>query len=103
MKKILIILSVLVLSIIAIFYNNYNNDKIVLTNNSNQKIINSNSLTMMYETDYDSGEYQVSSDTTWPTDGYIFNETLSSCENGSILRWDEENKRIVMQANTSDK
>ena len=103
MKKILIILTVLVLGLIAIFYNDYDNNKVVLTNNSNQKIINSNSLTMMYETDYDSGEYQVSSDTVWPQDGYTFNERLSKCENGGVLSWDDENKKVLLQTNTSDK
>ena len=103
MKKILIILTVLVLGLIAIFYNDYNNDKVVLTNNSNSQIINSNSLTMMYETDYQSGEYQVSSDTVWPQDGYTFNERLSKCENGGVLSWDDENKKVLLQTNTSDK
>ena len=103
MKKILIILTVLVLGLIAIFYNNYDNNKVVLTNNSNQKIINSNTLTMMYETEYQSGEYQVSSDTSWPESGYTFNETLSKCENGGVLSWDDENKKVLLQTNTSDK
>lgn len=103
MKKILIILTVLVLGLIAIFYNNYDNNKVVLTNNSNQKIINSNTLTMMYETDYDSGEYQVSNDSAWPGDEYIFNETLSKCENGGILNWNNENKKVLLQTNTSDR
>ena len=58
---------------------------------------------MMYETDYQSGEYQVSSDTIWPESGYTFNENLSKCENGSVLTWDNENKKVLMQANTSDK
>ena len=100
MKKILIILTVLVLGLIAIFYNDYDNNKVVLTNNSNQKIINSNSLTMMYETEYQSGEYQVSSDTSWPQDGYTFNERLSKCENGGVLSWDDENKKVLLQTNT---
>ncbi len=100
MKKILIILTVLVLGLIAIFYNDYDNNKVVLTNNSNQKIINSNTLTMMYETEYQSGEYQVSSDTSWPQDGYTFNERLSKCENGGVLSWDDENKKVLLQTNT---
>ena len=66
-------------------------------------VVSENMLTMMYETEADSGEYQVSSDITWPQDGYVFNESLSSCENGSTLSWDDGNKRVLMQANTSDK
>lgn len=37
------------------------------------------------------------------TDGYIFNAELSGCENGSTLAWDDENKRVMLQANVSDK
>ena len=69
----------------------------------NNMVVSENMLTMMYETEADSGEYQVSSDITWPQDGYVFNESLSSCENGSTLSWDDGNKRVLMQANTSDK
>ena len=50
-----------------------------------------------------SGEYTVASDNTWPQDGYTFNERLSGCENGSSLTWDDENKRVIMQANVSDR
>ena len=57
----------------------------------------------MYETDYNSGEYQTSNDTNWPSEGYEFNETLSKCENGSSLTWDDENQKVLMQANKSDK
>ena len=58
---------------------------------------------MMYETASNSGEYQVASDTAWPQDGYIFNETLSKCENGSSLTWNEETKSVIMEAIISDK
>ena len=107
-RKVNIILIVLILLLLVIIFalltiNNVN--KVVISNESISKnnIINSNTLTMMYETEADSGEYQVSSDTTWPQEGYIFNAELSSCENGSKITWDDENKRVVMQANTSDK
>ena len=69
----------------------------------NNMVVSENMLTMMYESEADSGVYQVSSDITWPQDGYVFNESLSSCENGSTLSWDDGNKRVLMQANTSDK
>ena len=58
---------------------------------------------MMYETDVGSGEYQVSTDSEWLGDEYIFNETLSKCENGSTLSWNNDTQRIVMQTNSSDK
>lgn len=58
---------------------------------------------MMYETDVGSGEYQVSTDSEWLGDEYIFNETLSKCENGGTLSWNNDTQRIVMQTNSSDK
>ena len=100
-KYVLLICMFFITGFILLF--NRNEEKIIYTNSKSEQIIDSNALTMMYETDYNSGEYQVSSDTTWPQEGYIFNENLSACENGSTLTWDNENKRIVMQANTSDK
>ena len=80
-----------------------NNERDILENSTNDQIIKSNALTMMYETDVGSGEYQLSTDSEWLGDEYIFNETLSKCENGSTLTWDDENKKVLMQANTSDK
>ena len=50
-----------------------------------------------------SGEYTVASDNTWPQDGYTFNERLSGCENGSSFTWDDENKRVILSTNVSDK
>ena len=104
MKKFsIIIVSILITCCLILLINsNYYEGKII-TDSKTQNILNTNSLTMMYETDYQSGEYQVSSDTTWPQDGYIFNERLSKCENGGVLSWDDENKKVLLQTNTSDK
>ena len=107
MKKKCLIISIsvlLVLSICLYVFIGNNNEKVIFENESSTNhIVNTNALTMMYETDYDSGEYQVSSDTTWPGDEYIFNETLSKCENGGILSWNNDTKKIVMQTNISDR
>ena len=104
MKKLVLISSVLLTFIIGIYLFNYSSkSKSVLSNNSSQQITNFNAITMMYETESGSGEYKVASDTSWPLEGYIFNAEMSSCEKGSTLRWDEENKKVLMQANTSDK
>mgnify|MGYP004565445571 FL=1 len=51
----------------------------------------------------DDGEYEQSSASKWPTDGYKFNSILSKCENGGELSWDDTNKSVVMTGNTSDK
>ena len=87
------IILIVIISIIALLIYNDTNFKIY-TNVNNSQIINDNALTMMYETEAGSGEYQVSSDTTWPHDEYTFNETLSRCENGGVLTWDDENKKV---------
>lgn len=64
---------------------------------------NTNMLSMMLETDAGSGNYEMTTRDTWPTSGYKFNSTLSKCENGGELSWDNENKRVLMSGNTSDK
>ena len=103
-KEVIIISIVLVLIAIFCIYICFPKDnKNVLENDKYNKLLYNNALTMMYETEAGSGEYQVTSDTTWPQEGYVFNEQLSACENGSELTWDDENKRVIMEANTSDK
>ena len=106
LKKIYIILIAIILvviAIVAILLINNSTSRVVITNDKEEKVMNTNALTMMYETEAGSGEYQVSSDTTWPQDGYIFNERLSGCENGSTLTWDDERKAVILSTNVSDK
>ena len=104
MKKIMLISGMSLTIIIGLcFYYRLDSDKYVLESKSSNQKVSTNALTMMYETEENSGEYQVSSDTTWPQEGYVFNSELSSCENGSTLTWDDENKRALLQTNTSDK
>ena len=104
-KKILILSSLimfaLIVSMVTLFYGD--SDKAIFESCKNNTVVRSNALTMMYETEAGSGEYAVSSDTVWPQEGYVFNERLSSCENGGILSWNSETKRVVMKTNTSDK
>jgi len=64
---------------------------------------NNNMLSMMLETDSGSGQYEKTSLSSWPTNGYVFNNELSKCEQGSILRWDDANKKVIMKGNVSDK
>ena len=64
---------------------------------------NNNMLSMMLETDSGSGQYEKTSLSSWPTDGYVFNEQMSKCEQGSILRWDDANKKVIIEGNVSDK
>lgn len=104
MKKYIFILSIF--SFVLTFYIytlfSYNDNKIIL-NEDYKKIINTNTISMMYETVAGSGEYQMSNNISWPQEGYIFNERLSGCENGGTLTWNDETKRVIMESNTSDK
>ena len=104
MRKVVFIISLIFCFFIyLVVINLSNNERNVLENSTNDQIIKSNALTMMYETDVGSGEYQVSTDSEWLGDEYIFNETLSKCENGGTLSWNNDTQRIVMQTNSSDK
>ena len=60
---------------------------------------NINTLSMMLETEAGSGNYEMTTASSWPTDGYVFNATLSKCENGGELSWDDTNKRVLMSGN----
>ena len=68
-----------------------------------EKIKNNTILSMMLETDTNSKTYIQSTDSSWPSEGYMFNENLSKCEQGSKLSWDDTNKKVVMEGNSSDK
>ena len=103
MKK-KIVLSVLIVTIFALtmIYLMHDKENIVYSSEVHT-ISKEDTLAIMYETEADSGEYTVSDDTSWPTEGYIFNAELSRCENGSTLYWDDETKSVMMEANVSDK
>ena len=68
-KKIIFvfIFIMLVFVIVVKIMPNYNQKKEVLENNkSNNHLINENAITMMYETEAGSGEYQTTTDISWP-------------------------------------
>ena len=71
--------------------------------NKEIKKVNNNLLSMMLETEAGSGKYQKTSASSWPTEGYVFNESLSKCENGSSLSWDNAKKNVVMIGTNADK
>ena len=103
-KKLILFSGITILILITtLIFTFYDTDKKVLKNDKQEQIINSNSLTMMYETASGSGEYMVSNDSTWPQGGYVFNERLSGCENGSSLTWDDERKAVILSTSVSDK
>ena len=105
-KRILVtsslVLIVLIVGIAILFY--ADNDKVIIESGKNNSIVRSNALTMMYETGYQTGEYQVASDNAWPrTDTYTFNAELSRCENGSKIYWNSETNKVMMEATSADK
>ena len=105
MKKIInrLTIAILVLSNIILLYNIYDLKKEVLSYKENYKKSKKNMISMMLETDTNSKTYIQSTDSTWPSEGYMFNEEMSKCEQGSKLSWDDTNKKVVMEGNSSDK
>ena len=96
MKKI-ICLIVLLACIIFIFPKEKKIEEVKLENKK------SNLLSMMLETRAGTGKYQKTLASSWPTEGYVFNEDLSKCEMGSSLSWDNINKKVIMEGNGADK
>ena len=104
MKKInALIMTLLIISNAYFMYNTYYFKKEVLSYKENIKINKNNKLSIMLETDMNSKTYIQSTDNKWPTNGYVFNEQMSKCEQGSILKWDDANKKVIMEGNVSDK
>ncbi len=104
-KKYIFIITILLLCSIIMYLLNENHGLKESSNNyENNKVTkHENMLSMMLETEANSGNYEMTTRETWPTDGYVFNTELSKCENGSELSWDDINKRVVMSGNKSDK
>ena len=83
----------------------YMNNKYKVYEEENPKQIKKHvdTISMMLETEANSGNYEMTTRESWPTEGYVFNTELSKCENGGELSWDDENKRVLMSGNVSDK
>ena len=102
-KKIitLSIVSILVISTIAILYNTYYKSK-VYENNKAEKNIYNNMISIYLEKSYDSGQYELSTSSKWPT-GYQFNKSLSYCEGGSSLSWNDSDNSVSVNTRITDK
>ena len=56
------------------------------------------------EEEKDTGKYQRSNLKTWPTEAeYVINMFKSYCENGSVLRWNNETKKLSLKVSGTDK
>ena len=93
-----ILFIIIIISVLVCFNKRERNSENVLQNKKYNETIS-----MMLETASGSGEYEKTTASGWPTEGYVFNEELSRCEYGSTLSWDDENNKVVMSGNTSDK
>ena len=100
--KLLVVLGIILVGSFSFYlFKGYKKDALVYENN---KIMPSSSgIAMMLETSAGSGNYEMTTRSEWPTEGYVFNVNLSKCENGSELSWDNENKKVLMSGNKSDK
>ena len=96
-----ITIALILCSVCFVTYKFYDVSNVEDTSTKNVK--QNNMLSMMLETGEDSGQYEMTTSSSWPTDGYVFNESLSKCENGSILSWDDTNKQVVFSGNITDK
>ena len=101
MKKFSVIIIALVLCSCLLTFKFYSQNNI--ENLLPRNIDHNDMLSMMIETESGSGKYEMTTSSSWPTDGYLFNSELSKCENGGELSWDDTNKKVIMKGNISDK
>lgn len=103
MKKNIVLMIIIAVSFLSlgIVIEHEKNDNFEEENE--KRIKNENTISMMLETEAGSGNYEMTTASSWPTEGYFFNSELSKCENGGELSWDDANKRVLMSGNTSDK
>ena len=103
-KKLFITLGVVLSITIGLMFVMSSKKDDVYKENTETKIVKrGNTISMMLETEAGSGNYEMTTQSEWPTDGYTFNSTLSKCENGGELSWDDTNKKVYMSGNLSDK
>ena len=101
MKKFFMLTIILLFSLCLLTCNFYNDSSVDDTSISNIK--SQNMLSIMLESNDGSGNYVMTTQNSWPTDGYVFNSELSKCENGSVLSWDDTNKKVLFEGNNIDK
>ena len=99
-KKITLTTTFIIISSLIILLTYKKDNNVTFSDTSKN---NNNLLSIMLETSSGSGDYQESLSNNFPTNGYIFNENLSNCENGSKISWNEENKSVSVKSNKADK
>lgn len=95
-KRVFILLIVVVLVYICVVIGKAsNNEDIIMDDKEVSVIKHENSISMMLETEAGSGNYELTTRDSWPTEGYVFNAELSKCENGGELSWDDKIKEFL--------
>ena len=106
-KKTIIIIVIVIVTLINILISLngilFKEESDVIEENINTIKKDDRMLSMMLETEAGCGNYEMTTRSEWPTDGYKFNSELSKCENGRELSWDDTNKKVLMSGNTSDR
>ena len=88
--------------LIFTFYINFYDNEVMSDTEEHQSTSNK-MMSLMLETKYKSGVYEVSKDSKWPGNGYTFNSELSSCENGGTLTWNEDKRTVALKTRLSYK
>ena len=105
-KKVIIILSVLIILVSSsIFVLVFDKKNVSKTSglDENTKENTNKSLSMMLEQNYGKGDYVLTTRSSWPTEGYEFNATLSKCENGGTISLNKSTHKISVKNSLSDK
>ena len=102
-KNLFIVLAIILVASVSIIIATSEKNNNIYKEKESIKKSYSNGIAMMLETEAGSGNYEMTTRSEWPTEGYVFNANLSKCENGSELSWDNENKKVLMSGNKSDK
>ena len=104
-KKINILIIIIVIFLTGFVFDRINTNKSNVYEEQNISSIKKNKklLSMNLEQTAGAGDYKTVAQSGWPTEGYKFNTKLSRCENGNELSWDDENKKVLMSGNNSDK
>ena len=99
------VMCIIVISITLILITNKSSSKVLNNNLDNNNIENKvpGMFAIMLETEAGTGKYEPSTSGLWPSSPYEYNETLSYCENGGVLTWNEETKSVNLKSNLSDR
>ena len=103
MKKKCVIFTLITLVLLVTCFNYFKTTNNYVEDNINNQTKITKGISMNLEQTAGAGDYKTVTQSGWPTDGYIFNEELSRCENGSTISWDDTKKAVIVSGNLSDK